>query len=111
MVTQIREMAEMMQRGWILEMEEKGKDTGFGKEQGGWWLVLESGANRGHAKRVHQRVFSECLLCQAPCWRCWKMAGFPGNDCVEFNKSIRHPSRDSRYPQNLSLPGSPIRHH
>ena len=29
MVTQIREMAEMMQRGWILEMEEKGKGTFF----------------------------------------------------------------------------------
>ena len=36
------------------------------------------------------------------------MTGFPGNDCVEFNMPIRHPSRDSKYPQNLSLPGSPI---
>ena len=36
MVTQIREMAEMMQRGWIPEIDEEGKVTGFGKESDAW---------------------------------------------------------------------------
>lgn len=34
------------------------------------------------------------------------MTVFPGSDCVEFNKSVRYPSRDESCPQNLFL-GAP----
>lgn len=54
MVTQIREMAEMMQRGWILGMEEKVKvqDLERGNGDVGLWYGMETGASLHHAEHV-----------------------------------------------------------
>ena len=53
MVTQIREMAEMMQRMDSRDGR-KGKVTGFGRGQGdvGLWYGMESGASLCHAEHV-----------------------------------------------------------